>query len=336
MSLTLDLWSNRQMRGFLGITCHFIVNWSLESAMLECKRFKGRHTAENIAQYYDEAITSYGIHSKIVTTVTDNASNVVKAMSLPGFEECELSDAEEEDDDGDSSEDESVEEFGDLESDSSGNPQVVLASQGSQHDTCFAHTLQLVVKDGFKQIGAVKKVLAKVPTIVSYVRKSQIATELLEGERKLQRKNATRWNSEVKSIKSILKVPEDKLKLLDAPQLTVYDRKILQDMVTVLYPFQEATDLTQGENVVTASFAIPCIRGLRQSLQSLSVTYNSRMVHALQDSLDKRMSKYEEREIFILASILDPRFKMKWCRDDDEKNISKALLIRHADTQFQL
>ena len=173
VSLTLDLWSNRQMRGFLGITCHFILNWSLKSAMLECKRFKGRHTAENIAQYYDEAITSYGIHSKIVTTITDNASNVVKAVSLPGFEDCELSDAEDEDDDGDSApsadeqEDESdVEEFG--ESDGSGNPQLFLESE---HDACFAHTLQLVVKDGLKQIGAIKKVLAKVhvATIVSHV-----------------------------------------------------------------------------------------------------------------------------------------------------------------------
>ena len=49
VSLTVDLWSNRQMKGFLGITCHFILDWSLRSAMLECKRFKGRHTAENIA-----------------------------------------------------------------------------------------------------------------------------------------------------------------------------------------------------------------------------------------------------------------------------------------------
>ena len=143
--------------------------------------------------------------------------------------------------------------------------------------------------------------------------------QVLEGERRLQSKNATHWNSEVRSIASILRVSEDKLKSLDVPHLTPYDRNILQDiMVTILSPFQEATDLTQGQNIVTASFAIPCIRGLRKSLQSLSVTYNSRMLHALENSLDEQMSKYEDRERFILASVLDPRFKMKWCKDGDE------------------
>lgn len=83
------------MRGFLGITCHFIINWSLKSAMLECKRFKGQHTAENIAHCYDETVTSHG---KIITKITDNASNVVKAMSLPGFEDASFSASDSDDD----------------------------------------------------------------------------------------------------------------------------------------------------------------------------------------------------------------------------------------------
>ena len=262
------------------------------------------------------------------TTVTDNAANVVKAISLPGFEKSGVGDTEEDDDDDD---DDSASSADEQEFEESGeNPQVVL--EPAAHDACFAHTLQLVVKDGLKEIGAIKKVLAKVAAIVSHVRKSQVATEVLEGERRLQSKNATRWNSEVRSIASILRVNEDKLKSLDVPHLTAYDRKILQDMVTILRPFQEATDLTQGQNVVTASFAIPCIRGLRKSLQSLSVTYNSRMLHALENSLDERMSKYEDRERFILASILDPRFKMKWCKDGDEAKKSETMLLQRAST----
>ena len=39
--LTLDLWSNRQMRGFLGMTGHFILNWKLESVIISCKRVRG-------------------------------------------------------------------------------------------------------------------------------------------------------------------------------------------------------------------------------------------------------------------------------------------------------
>ena len=45
--LTIDLWSSRQMRGFLGITGHFILDWTMKSVMICFKRFKGKHTAEN-------------------------------------------------------------------------------------------------------------------------------------------------------------------------------------------------------------------------------------------------------------------------------------------------
>ena len=143
---------------------------------------------------------------------------------------------------------------------------------------------------------------------MSHVRRSQSATEILDGERRLQAKNATR----LKSIMSILRVSEDKLRLLDTAHLTAHERKILEDLVGILSPFQEATDFTQGANIVTSSFVIPCIRGLKKSLETLSVTFNSRMVTALTDSLQIRMTKYESRELFMLASTLDPRFKLKW------------------------
>ena len=37
INLTIDLWSNRQMRSYLGITGHYISDdWNLESVMLAC------------------------------------------------------------------------------------------------------------------------------------------------------------------------------------------------------------------------------------------------------------------------------------------------------------
>ena len=48
VSVTLDLWSDRRMRAYLGITFHFInvETAKLESYCLGCFRMKGRHTAE--------------------------------------------------------------------------------------------------------------------------------------------------------------------------------------------------------------------------------------------------------------------------------------------------
>ena len=73
-------------------------------------------------------------------------------------------------------------------------------------------------------------------------------------------------------------VPVKKLQLLDCQQLNSYDRLILNDLSEILTPFEEATDATQGQNIVTGSFIIPCIRGLRASLNSLTLKYQSSMV----------------------------------------------------------
>lgn len=85
--LTVDLWSNRQMRGFIGITGHFILNWQIESVMIVCKRVKGRHTAEKIRQEYEEALAGYDISDKVRNVITDNAANMKKKLqfSLPGL-----------------------------------------------------------------------------------------------------------------------------------------------------------------------------------------------------------------------------------------------------------
>lgn len=82
--LTVDLWSNRQMRGFIGtsITGHFILNWQLEYVMIVCKRVKGRHTAEKIRQEYEEDLAGYDIHvsNKARNVSTDDAANMKKAL----------------------------------------------------------------------------------------------------------------------------------------------------------------------------------------------------------------------------------------------------------------
>ena len=190
-----------------------------------------------------------------------------------------------------------------------------------EHDPCFAHSIQLVVKDGFKDARGINKVLSKAASIVSYVRKSIRATEILEGEKRLQARVVTRWNSELKSIRSLLSIPSEKLQQLDCQQLTTYERGTLEDLVDILTPFEEATDFTQGQNVVTASFIIPCIKGLRASLNSLILKYPSMMVSNLKSSLDRRMSPFEEREHFQYAAILDPRCKLGWCAGVEQSDI---------------
>ena len=63
----------------------------------------------------------------------------------------------------------------------------------------------------------------KASSIVNYARKSTLAAELLEGENRLQTATVTCWNSQLKMIRSILSITEEKLNALDTISLTKYD-----------------------------------------------------------------------------------------------------------------
>lgn len=41
VALTVDIWSDRKMRSFLGVTVHFIEQGEMSSAALACTRFNG-------------------------------------------------------------------------------------------------------------------------------------------------------------------------------------------------------------------------------------------------------------------------------------------------------
>ena len=86
--LTIDLWSNRQMRSFMVITGYFVKDWTLSSVMLACTRFCGRHTVDYVLQQYEDTMAKYQISHKVSHIVTDSASNILKAFSfnLPGFD----------------------------------------------------------------------------------------------------------------------------------------------------------------------------------------------------------------------------------------------------------
>ena len=187
--------------------------------------------------------------------VSDNASNMVKAFKLPDYNANSHSDS---DDTSDT----------DVSSDTVGRR--VMSSDViahlPQHDGCFAHTVQLVVKDGMKAAGTLRSVIGKASNIVYHARKSTISTELLEGHRKLQAANVTKWNSEITMIRSVLRIPQETLDQLDTThKLTHHDRILLGELCEILAPFEAATDFTQGDKVVTGSLVIPSVRGLTAS-----------------------------------------------------------------------
>jgi len=309
---TLDLWTNRQMRSYLGVTCHFIIDFRLYSVMLACKRVHGSHTGEVICQHFDEVVDSFGLTGKVEFVVTDNASNMKKAFKL--LDDVDF---------------DSVDECPDEEVDVV-EPVPITFDQESDIQpsriSCFAHTLQLVIKDGFKNAEAVTRVLEKMARLVKHVRHSSIASDLFEGDLKLQMSNVTRWNSQLTMIRSVLRVDPSIMDRLDySGKLNLHETNIAKDLVEILAPFEWATNMTQGQGLVTASAVIPIIRGLRNEFSTLVRKFRMKMVVTFKDSIEKRLEVYEKELAFQLAAALDPRWKLAWCNQEEAKSIKEDI-----------
>ena len=274
--------------------------------------------------------------------VTDSAANMVKAFKLPNY----TGEGDDDDESVDSAEGDEMQPVtidGNLDIDADFNDFYMDASSFSKRIACFTHVLQLVVKDGLKEAGPLQSVIAKASKLVSHVRKSHNTTELFESFRKLQPANATRWNSQLKMLRSIMQIPQDLLNQIDESfKLRPHDLKLISDLCEILQPYEEATDILQGERVVTSSEIIITVRSLKQQMLKLSEKYDCRLLKALATSLKKRCQDFEEKEEFQIATTLDPHYKLDWCTDNEVDDIKKLLLLKaeqfhsHSNTGTQV
>lgn len=82
VSLTADHWTSKATESYMTVTCHFILQSNLKSAVLETNQCEGPHTSENIKQNLQATILKWNIEKKVTCIVTDNAANMVSACNL--------------------------------------------------------------------------------------------------------------------------------------------------------------------------------------------------------------------------------------------------------------
>lgn len=201
--------------------------------------------------------------------VTDNASNMRKAMSVL-FETSEEYVA-----------DPSLWEDSDME-----EVQSILQNLGKRI-SCFAHSLQLVVRDGLSSLTTMRLALGKCSQLANMLHQSALALfrghyESVMGTGKsVPSTNETRWNSTYCQLKAIAELDATKLTtvLNESNQqnliLSSRDMNQIKELVRILSSFAEATDLTQGSAVITISCIVPTILSLIKKMNEF-VNVNER------------------------------------------------------------
>jgi len=205
--------------------------------------------------------------------------------------------------------------------------------------SCFAHTIQLCIRDGLKNVIYMSRVLDKCQTLAKFAHKSSKMADLLDEMNKhINKITITRWNSEYMLIKSFLSIGKQDLesitKLMDdnTIKFSNNDFIILQEIIDILEPFYEISIKCQAEMIVTASLVVPSIVHLISHLRDMKETnllFSTKLVGQLQSSIEKRFAgiihrlnqvDVEENDpfndpLYFMATVLDPSFKFFWIRD---------------------
>lgn len=178
-------------------------------------------------------INNFYITKIFSNTVTDNASNIVKSFTFPGFQSFHQSDSESESD----SDSET-----DLENDDTASGSEPSEEEPFRHlpphDSCYAYTLQLIVNDGMKEIGSIHSLMSKVSALV-YTLVSERMQLISFGINGGYRHQVPQDRIQKLMIRSVLQIHQNKLDQLDfgeVHKLSLDERNCLQDLCDIFVP----------------------------------------------------------------------------------------------------
>jgi hypothetical protein len=189
-----------------------------------------------LLQKYEDIINTFGIKDKVVHLVTDSSSNNINAFKnliIPGFEHYFIhddNDATTEDSDGVADSEQWSEDGNESESFSPTTTTCFSTVEVIEGDLiresfrnlsknneifripCFAHTIQLVVKDRLQETKPFLSSLKKVSTIAKLSHTCSKFSEKLESMKiSIPRAVVTRWNFQFLLVERILSIPSFEL-----------------------------------------------------------------------------------------------------------------------------
>ena len=317
-ALTTDMWTSLANKGFITVTCHYISqDWKLNNTLLATRITSDRHTGVNIARELKKIVDEFGLGG-VIALVTDNASNMVTAAEEGGY----------------------------------------------TRQPCVSHTLQLCINDSLRQ-QTVTKAVATAKRLVGHFSHSALATQALHDHQRKMGVNrplsliqdvATRWNSTFLMVERLLKLrvsiygvlyQDGIISSTDRAQFDLKDSvwKLLEDMLVVLEPFKEATEIFSSASKPTISSVYVVLNNMLPRLEALEL--DSGAISELKKTLSKTLMKRFKvnslgqpdidtlRGIQAIATFLDPRCKsLRFMTVRQREQIQDhviELLTEHAD-----
>nr|XP_022910860.1 zinc finger BED domain-containing protein 1-like [Onthophagus taurus] len=193
------------------------------------------------------------------------------------------------------------------------------------HFRCYAHTLNLVAKKGINNI---ELITSKLRVIIGHFKRSTSDNEKFfiqqrqpypnKNPRKLIQDVVTRWNSTFYMLERFCELEEairTTISLIkkELSVITSDEWDIIKELVTILKPLENVTNIICGEKYVTASLAVVLTDGLlatytdfkNQDFTDVIIS----VVKSILNGLYVKLNNLEDNNSLALALLLDPRFK---------------------------
>jgi hypothetical protein len=366
VAMTVDIWTDRRMHSYLACTGHTFVTGKSHSFLLSFQPIKGSHTGQSIAEELNNVIENNRIRTKLGCIITDNASNMKKAFQV--LNELQTSAINTEDAEVEAGMDDE-ELWDDLPLEEQEHVNEAIDQHTTERLACYAHSLQLCVKDGLNQLKTATSLLSKCSKLANLVHQSATFRDAFENSfgngRSVPKANATRWNSLYIQLSSIAKLNPTKLNDMlrgehDNLIFTQRETGMLRELVDILQPFAEATDLLQGQDYPTIGCVVPSIVGLHKCLTTLATTvkYHGPLVNTLTTSLHERFGGLLQNikilttgvkikhnfnfgsHLYLMASALDPNFSLLWLEEDHpgsedvKRFVRESIMSKHIKYTF--
>lgn len=304
VSLTSDIWTEKYtLKSFLTITAHwcdehFVRDW----AVLTLQNLTESHTGQLISETCHAVLEEFKLSSKTFAMVRDGGSNMVAA-----FRNDEI------------------------------------------HSIyCFIHKIQLIVSNHVLDQRSVRDAIARCKNFVTHMHKSttasdefqKIQTQLNQKVLRLVQDVCTRWNSTFYLIERCLKL-KAAIMVYNARfpstgrDIRTSDWECLSKIVKILQPFEEATREASSRSS-SLSMVIPTVLGLQTFLED-AITPNvdnndefpgiKTTLKAMLDDLIVRFQVEIEDKVHVIATFLDPRYKLTCQSPSTSLNLVKLYIL---------
>uniref|UniRef100_A0A914H9A0 HAT C-terminal dimerisation domain-containing protein n=1 Tax=Globodera rostochiensis TaxID=31243 RepID=A0A914H9A0_GLORO len=298
ISLSIDAWSSGTTHSVLGVIAHFLSpEFDPKFLVLAAKPIKGAHTGQELSNLIAKVLSDYEIGAnKVHLILRDDESAMKLATRLAGFE--------------------------------------------SQQ--CFAHRIQLAINDGLKLLDGFCETIERIKKAIRKIRKSRRSAEefsLLQDEHglpqtMLKKGIDVRWNSVYQMLNSFIENKEA-LVLMPAtdnkfPRFSSVEWRMMSNLCKILQPIYKATLLVQNRKA-GISGVLPLFNVLVKKMKTDNAGDDFPEVkNRIVESLVERMHGWEENKNLVMATMLDPHYKLSFFEEMNQC-LFKDLLLREIE-----